>query len=366
MLPEDGRERLVWPKPLSAAFDRIAAQKPRPVCVLATGDPLCFGVGRMLLKRISPSRRSRSCRRPRPSAWPARASAGACPTSRPSPSTAVRSRRCTPSCSPARVPGDPQRRRARARPRWPPCSAPAAMAAARSRRAGEHGRAASERRVTARADEWSAQEVSELNTIAVHCEAEPGTALLPRSPGLPDARLPPRRPADQARGARRHPGRPGALAGSAALGRRRGLRLHRRRVDARGAARRSAVAIESRPDRIAPDRRERRGARRAAAAGRRRPGARGARRPGGARRRLHRRRRDGAGPLRGLLGGAAARRPPGRQRRHLGRRGRRWAAGARRSAARWPASRCRAPSPWATFLGWRPLMPVTQFAAVKS
>ncbi len=52
MLAQDGRERLTWPSPLSLLLDRIAAMRDRRVCVLATGDPMCFGIGNALVKRV--------------------------------------------------------------------------------------------------------------------------------------------------------------------------------------------------------------------------------------------------------------------------------------------------------------------------
>ena len=52
MLPDDGRERLTWPSPLRLLLDQIEAMRGRLVCVLATGDPLCFGIGNTLVKRI--------------------------------------------------------------------------------------------------------------------------------------------------------------------------------------------------------------------------------------------------------------------------------------------------------------------------
>jgi precorrin-6B C5,15-methyltransferase / cobalt-precorrin-6B C5,C15-methyltransferase len=52
MLPEDDRERLPWPSPLRLLLDSIEAMRGRRVCVLATGDPMCFGIGNTLVKRI--------------------------------------------------------------------------------------------------------------------------------------------------------------------------------------------------------------------------------------------------------------------------------------------------------------------------
>ncbi|MEM8811213.1 MAG: precorrin-6y C5,15-methyltransferase (decarboxylating) subunit CbiE [Pseudomonadota bacterium] len=48
MVPDDGRERIEWPSPLRAIIDRLKEFRGRPVCVLATGDPQWFGIGATL------------------------------------------------------------------------------------------------------------------------------------------------------------------------------------------------------------------------------------------------------------------------------------------------------------------------------
>ena len=54
MLPAEcgGKERVAWPKPLLDAMDGIAAMRGRRVCVLATGDPMFFGVGATLARQV--------------------------------------------------------------------------------------------------------------------------------------------------------------------------------------------------------------------------------------------------------------------------------------------------------------------------
>jgi precorrin-6Y C5,15-methyltransferase (decarboxylating) len=52
MIPDDGRERLEWPTPLSDAFPAIAARRGTRFCVLASGDPLNYGVGAMLVRHF--------------------------------------------------------------------------------------------------------------------------------------------------------------------------------------------------------------------------------------------------------------------------------------------------------------------------
>jgi precorrin-6Y C5,15-methyltransferase (decarboxylating) len=44
---------LAWPNPLHAAFPAIVAQRGRPVCVLATGDPFHHGVGVQLARLVA-------------------------------------------------------------------------------------------------------------------------------------------------------------------------------------------------------------------------------------------------------------------------------------------------------------------------
>lgn len=45
---------LAWPSPLSDAYPAILAHRGRPVCVLATGDPFHYGVGAELARLVPP------------------------------------------------------------------------------------------------------------------------------------------------------------------------------------------------------------------------------------------------------------------------------------------------------------------------
>ncbi len=51
---EDGRERIAWPNPLSRLVERIPEMRGRRVCVLATGDPMFFGIGTTLARHVAP------------------------------------------------------------------------------------------------------------------------------------------------------------------------------------------------------------------------------------------------------------------------------------------------------------------------
>jgi precorrin-6Y C5,15-methyltransferase (decarboxylating) len=48
-------ERTTWPTPLTALIDTIVGLRGRRVCVLATGDPLCYGAGVTLARHVARS-----------------------------------------------------------------------------------------------------------------------------------------------------------------------------------------------------------------------------------------------------------------------------------------------------------------------
>ncbi len=51
-VPDDGRERRPWPSPLAPLVDEIVARRGEAICVLASGDPLCWGIGATFVRRI--------------------------------------------------------------------------------------------------------------------------------------------------------------------------------------------------------------------------------------------------------------------------------------------------------------------------
>ena len=360
MVPEDRGARIVWPKPLRAAFDDIAAHKPRPVCVLASGDPLCFGVGRMLLQRFpvaevailpAPSAFSLACAR---LGW-----------SLPDIETLTVHGRPVAALQPFVQPG------ARLLILSAGAESPAEVAALlRARGYGgseitvlEHLGGPKERRLRATADDWAEPAVAELNTIAVACRAEPGAALLPPAPGLPDEAF-------------RHDGqltkREVRAATLAALAPVQGQRLWDVGAGCgsvavewlRAAPRAEAVALERRPDRLAliAENAQALGVPRLAVVAGEAPAALAKLEP----------------PDAVFLGGGttapgvfeacwAALRPGGRLVANVvtleGEAALlRWRDEIGGALTRIAVSRA---EPVGGFLGWRPLMPVTQFAAVK-
>ncbi|HSK38703.1 MAG TPA: precorrin-6y C5,15-methyltransferase (decarboxylating) subunit CbiE, partial [Arenibaculum sp.] len=52
MVPEQRCERLSWPSPLAALVDAIVDRRGRQVCVLGTGDPMWYGIGVTLARRV--------------------------------------------------------------------------------------------------------------------------------------------------------------------------------------------------------------------------------------------------------------------------------------------------------------------------
>lgn len=52
LVPAEGRQRLRWRSPLAATIPDLLALRPRAVVVLATGDPLWYGVSRLLLDHV--------------------------------------------------------------------------------------------------------------------------------------------------------------------------------------------------------------------------------------------------------------------------------------------------------------------------
>ncbi|AKG24845.1 bifunctional cobalt-precorrin-7 (C(5))-methyltransferase/cobalt-precorrin-6B (C(15))-methyltransferase [Calothrix sp. 336/3] len=50
--PQDKREKILWSSPLNSSLEAIIQRRGEKVCVLASGDPLCFGIGVTLSRKI--------------------------------------------------------------------------------------------------------------------------------------------------------------------------------------------------------------------------------------------------------------------------------------------------------------------------
>lgn len=53
MLPPDSRLRIRWTSPIENSIQKLLTHRGKSVCVLASGDPMCYGIGATLLRRIA-------------------------------------------------------------------------------------------------------------------------------------------------------------------------------------------------------------------------------------------------------------------------------------------------------------------------
>lgn len=52
MLPDGGSERMGWTSPIQQSVAELTQHRDRQVCVLATGDPFCYGIGRLISQHV--------------------------------------------------------------------------------------------------------------------------------------------------------------------------------------------------------------------------------------------------------------------------------------------------------------------------
>jgi precorrin-6Y C5,15-methyltransferase (decarboxylating) len=183
MLPNDARRRLVWANPLIRTLDEIAALKGKAVCVLATGDPMWFGVGVTLRHRFglddmrvipSPSAFSLAAAR---LGWPL--ADVECLTVHGRPLDRIRpfvqpGAKLLVLATDGETPGQAAKLLIE-------------MGYGASRlTALERLSSAQEKTRTATASAWDGLRVADLNTLAIDCVATPDARVLARVPGLPD------------------------------------------------------------------------------------------------------------------------------------------------------------------------------------
>jgi precorrin-6B C5,15-methyltransferase / cobalt-precorrin-6B C5,C15-methyltransferase len=182
-VPHSTAERLTWRRPLSATMAEIAARRGKRVAVLASGDPLWYGVGVMLLRQFS---RDEMIVVPHVSAFSLAAARLGWPLA---------------DCTTLTLHGRPLDRLALH-------LAPGARLLILSEDGGTPGKVAEflaargwgdsrlsvlehmggvqERRLDGTAAGWSATRLADLNTLGVECVAGPGAKPLSRLAGLPD------------------------------------------------------------------------------------------------------------------------------------------------------------------------------------
>ena len=183
MVGDDGRQRIPWRAPLLDVVADIQALKGRPVCVLATGDPMFFGIGVTLVRHVPLSEMTIM---PAPSAF-----------------SLVSARLGWPlaEVETMSLHGRPlERLNAHLQPGArllllsedgkTPGKVAKALAAGgfgSSRMwVFEHLDGTRERLVEGTAAAWRGRKIADLNTIAVACVADAGITPLARVPGLPD------------------------------------------------------------------------------------------------------------------------------------------------------------------------------------
>jgi precorrin-6Y C5,15-methyltransferase (decarboxylating) len=173
--------RAAWPSPFDIA--PVLALRNTPVCVLASGDPMLFGVGATLARqlpaaelRVLPAPSSLSLAAAR-LGWPLQEVTAVSLVGRPLATLNVHlhagARLFVLSADGA---------------------TPAALAALLTSRGFgatrmivlEHLGGERERRLDGRADAWSGAAVAALNLVALECHAADGAPRLPLTPGLPD------------------------------------------------------------------------------------------------------------------------------------------------------------------------------------
>ncbi|HVA15066.1 MAG TPA: precorrin-6y C5,15-methyltransferase (decarboxylating) subunit CbiE [Stellaceae bacterium] len=183
LIPPSAGMRLPWKSPLAETLPEIARYRGQRVAVLASGDPLCYGVGALLARNFSPEE---MIVLPRPSAF---SLAGArllwpiedCVTISLHGRSLDRLRlHLTPGARIMALTNDG--------------NAPAQIArlltaagwGASPLTVLEHLDGASERRVAATAETWCAERCADLNIVALRCEAGPAARPWSRRAGLPD------------------------------------------------------------------------------------------------------------------------------------------------------------------------------------
>lgn len=183
MIPDDGRARLTWPTPLTDLMPQIAEKCGTPVCVLATGDPMFFGIGVTLAKHFAADEMDVV---PSLSAFSLAASRLGWPL--------ADVEQLTLHGRPASLMVPFVQPDARLMILSDGAGTPAQIATILAERGYgdsriyvlEHMGGPLERGVEGTAAAWNHTDIAPFNTVGVECVAGPDAVILPRVPGLPD------------------------------------------------------------------------------------------------------------------------------------------------------------------------------------
>jgi precorrin-6Y C5,15-methyltransferase (decarboxylating) len=183
MVPEGRAERLLWERPLDRTIAAIAARRGRNVTVLASGDPLWYGIGVTLIRRFPIEEMTIM---PQPSAfslaaarlgWPIADCAIVTLHGRPLDMLRLHlapGRRLLVLSEDGRTPRAVAQLLTRLG--WGPSRLTVLACLGGTREAVTEEDAQS----------WGDRRVGDLNTIAIACRGAPGARALPRLAGLPD------------------------------------------------------------------------------------------------------------------------------------------------------------------------------------
>lgn len=177
-----GAQRQDWPTPFSLA--PVLALRGEPVCVLASGDPMFYGVGASLARQV-PAAEMQVL------SMPSSCALAAARLGWPLQDVQVLSVVARPLAALNAHLYSGQRLLVLSNDG----DSPAAIAALLCERGFgpsrlqvfEHLGGSTERQLTGTAEDWPDTEVAALNLVAIECLASPDTMRLPRVPGLPDS-----------------------------------------------------------------------------------------------------------------------------------------------------------------------------------
>ncbi|MBB5155629.1 precorrin-6y C5,15-methyltransferase (decarboxylating) subunit CbiE [Saccharopolyspora phatthalungensis] len=184
LVPEASGQRVTWPTPMLPALPGLLAEHAdRSICVLASGDPMYYGIGATLVKLLGPDRvritphpssLSLACAR---MGWPLQETTVVSLVGRPVELLHTRvqpGNRLLVLSSDGTTPNDVA---ALLRARG---YGPSSMTVLTELGGVQEGR------ISSTADEWDQEVVNPLNVIALECRAAPDAMHLPSTPGLPD------------------------------------------------------------------------------------------------------------------------------------------------------------------------------------
>lgn len=175
-------EREVWPSPFS--LEPLLARRGEAVCVLASGDPMFYGVGASLARRLSaaellilpaPSSVSLAAAR---LGWPLQEVVTLSLVARP---LAALNAHLSNGVRMLVLSNDGHSPAAIAELLCATGFGPSHLSVF------EHLGGLAERRIEGCAQTWQAEPIAQLNLVAIDCRAEPGTPRLSRLAGLPDS-----------------------------------------------------------------------------------------------------------------------------------------------------------------------------------